>query len=394
MNTSQLPIVIVGAGHSGAKAAAALRKHGWGGGITLIGEEACPPYDRPPLSKAVLLGKKSSAECAFYAEPWYAKNGIDLLLGTPVARINRQRSRIVLADGREVAYWKLLLATGSTPNPLTVPGVELANIWPLRTPQHANEIAGVLSNGCRLVVIGAGVIGLEVAAAASERGCSVEVIEAAPLAMGRSLPPTVSSTIVAEHVQRGVSLRFGAQVAGFEGESTVQAVRLATGESIVCDAVVYGVGVRPNTELAAAAGLRVGNGIWTNGYLQTEDEAIFACGDVCLYDSQRYGQPLRMENWRNAEEQADTVARNVLGQMHVFDAVPWFWSNQFDFALQVAGLPALGIDTETQAIGSSKLFLSRARDGRLLGVSALGSIREIGGPIKEYRRQLAFAPPP
>lgn len=239
------------------------------------------------------------------------------------------------------------------------------------------------------MVIGAGVIGLEVAAAAFERGCSVQVLELAPQAMGRSLPAAVSEAVVAEHRRRGIDVRFGVQVVGFDGHDAVEAVRLTTGEILACDAVVYGVGVRPNSDLAAAAGLGAPNGIRTNRYLQTEDERIFACGDVCLYDSERYGQPVRLENWRNAEDQADTVARNLLGENRAFDEVPWFWSNQFDFALQVAGLPALGCRTEVQGIGRSRLFLSSDADGVLRGVSALGAIRDIAAPIKEYKGVLA-----
>jgi len=391
MTTCQEPIVIVGAGHSGARAAAALRKHGWTGGISLIGEEQCLPYDRPPLSKAVLLGKKTGEQCAFYAESWYAEKGINLLLAQSVDRIDRHSGRVVLQGGRDLAYHRLLLATGSSINPLTVPGADLNGVLPLRTPQHAHAIADSLQSRCRLVVIGAGVIGLEVAAAALECGCTVTVLERAPQAMGRSVPAIVSEAVVAEHRRRGVDVQFGVEVAALEGTTKVQAVRLATGEDLPCDIVVYGLGVRPNVSLAATAGLSTDNGIRTNQYLQAEDDRIFACGDVCSYDSQLYGRPTRLENWRNAEDQADTAARNMLGQQVIFDAVPWFWSNQYDFALQVAGLPSLGDQTEMKAIGRSRLFLSTDARGVLRGVSAFGSIREIASPIKDFKRVLATA---
>lgn len=389
MTTRQEPIVIVGAGHSGARAAAALRKHGWTAGISLIGDEHCRPYDRPPLSKAVLLGKKTSEQCAFYADSWYAENDIDLQLAQSVTRIDRDAGRVILDGGKEIAYHQLLLATGSSINPLTVPGSDLNGVLPLRTPRHAQAIADSLQCGCRLVVIGAGVIGLEVAAAALERGCTVTVLERAPQAMGRSVPVIVSDAVVAEHQRRSVEMRFGVEIAALEGAGKVQAVRLSTGEALACDIVVYGLGVRPNVDLAAAAGLATDNGIRTNQHLRTDDERIFSCGDVCCYDSRLYGRPVRIENWRNAEDQADTVARNMLGQRLEFDAVPWFWSNQYDFALQVAGLPSLGSDTKVETVGRSQLFLSSDVEGVLRGVSAIGSVRDIAGPIKEFKSLLA-----
>lgn len=392
MDTSREPIVIVGAGHSGARAAAALRKHGWAGGISLVGEESCLPYDRPPLSKAVLLGKKTGEQCAFYAESWYAENGIDLLLARSVDRIDRHSGRVVLEGGRDLAFRRLLLATGSSINPLTVPGADLKGVLPLRTPQHAHAIADSLQDGCRLVVIGAGVIGLEVAAAALERGCTVTVLERAPQAMGRSVPAIVSAAVVAEHQRRGVDVRFGVEVSALEGAARVQAVHLSTGETLACEIVVYGLGVRPNVDLAATAGLSTGNGIRTNQYLRTDDDRIFACGDVCCYESQLYQRAIRLENWRNAEDQADIAARNMLGQQLAFDAVPWFWSNQYDFTLQVVGLPSLGVETKVETIGRSRLFLTTDAEGVLRGVSAIGSVRDIAARIKEFKSVLATTP--
>ena len=187
----------------------------------------------------------------------------------------------------------------------------------------------------------------------------------------------------------GVDVRFGVEIAALEGKDKVQAVRLSTGEALVCDIVVYGLGVRPNVDLAATAGLAIDNGIRTNQFLRTDDERIFSCGDVCCYDSRRYGRAVRIENWRNAEDQADTAARNMLGQQLGFDAVPWFWSNQYDFALQVAGLPSLGSETKVETIGRSRIFLSSDAEGVLRGVSAIGSVRDIAGPIKEFKDVLA-----
>jgi 3-phenylpropionate/trans-cinnamate dioxygenase ferredoxin reductase subunit len=392
MRTGTQPIVVVGAGHSGAKAAAALRKYGWTGSITLIGDELHVPYDRPPLSKAVLLGKKTSGQCAFFPASWYGENAIDLRLGEVVADIDRASRRIRLEDGRDLPYESLLLATGSAINPLSVSGSDLDGVWPLRNPDHADAIARALRPGQRLLVVGAGVIGLEVAAAAAEFGCDVRVLEAAPVAMGRTLPAVVSSALIAEHRRRGVDVRFDVRLTALEGQVSVSAARLETGEVLACDIVVYGVGATPRTQLAESAGLRVDNGIRANRTLQTDDDRIFACGDVCRYESLLFGCELRLENWRNAEDQADTAARNLLGQNKVFDEVPWFWSNQYDLALQVAGLPTFGEMTVTRAVGTSRVFLSFG-EGSLRGASGLGAVRDIAKPIRELKATIAARQP-
>lgn len=311
------------------------------------------------------------------------------MLGDPVVGIDRDLQRVLFTNGWDLPYDRLLLATGSALNPLSVPGGDLDAVWPLRTPHHAEAVARSLRPAQRLVVIGAGVIGLEVAAAAVELGCKVHVLEVAPLAMGRSLPEAVSTALIAEHRKRGVDIRFGVRVAALEGDKTVSGVRLETGEVLACDVVVYGVGVRPRTELAEAAGLRVDNGIRTNNLLQTDDSRIFACGDVCRYQSRLFGRELRLENWRNAEDQADTAARNMLGQEKTFDEVPWFWSNQYDFTLQVAGLPSLGEVTVSRTLGSSHLFLSTDADGLLRGASGLGPVREVATPIRKLKAAIA-----
>lgn len=370
-------MVIVGAGHSGARAAAALRKHGWDGSITLIGNESSAPYDRPPLSKAVLLGKKSTAQCAFYSDAWYAENRIDLVLQRKALRIERGSRRVVLDDGGAVPYRRLLLATGARANLLSVPGSDLPGVDCLRTPQHADRIAPRLRPGHRLVVIGAGFIGLEVAAAAVELGCKVVVLEAAPRALARSLPENVSSAMVQVHRDRGVDIRFCVSVARVEGDSHVTSVVLGDGQRLPCDSVVFGIGVRPHAELAEEAGLEVLNGIVVDQRLQTSDEDIFACGDACSFHSVLYRQSLRLESWKNAEDQADTAALNMLGQGSVYDEVPWFWSNQYNLALQVAGLPALGAATIERWSGSAYFFFSLDAGGHLVGVSGFGPMRDV-----------------
>lgn len=375
-------MVIVGAGHSGGKAAHALRKHGWTGSITLIGNEGHPPYDRPPLSKAVLLGKKTPESCLFRQQEWYQEQSIDLLLERRVSEIDRSGRRVLLGDGESFAYERLLIATGAELNALRVPGIDLPGISPLRTTIDAARVASYLILGKHLVVVGAGFIGLEVAAAAIAKGCTVTVLEAAPAALTRSLPALVANEIVRIHSERGVTLRFEVAVASVEGQAQIEAVRLSTGERIPCDYLVYGVGVRPRTLLAEQAGLEVSNGIRVDSALQTSDPNIFACGDVCSFFSKRYGRELRLESWKNADDQADFAARSMLGEAVSYDEVPWFWSNQYEIALQVAGLPTMGSITVSRPAGRGHLFFSLTEDGRLAGLCGLGPIPDIAVPVR------------
>lgn len=386
-------VVIVGAGHSGGKAAHALRKQGWSGPITLIGNESQPPYDRPPLSKAVLLGKKTADACEFWPAQWYAEQSIELVLARSVTAIARSQKTVALDDGRTIPYDQLLLATGARPIALPVPGANLPGVSQLRTTRNASLVASYLTSDSRIVVIGAGFIGLEVAAAARELGCHVTVLEAAPHALTRSLPEIVSDELIGMHRERGVDLRFGVSVAAIEGTDRATAVRLSTGESIPCDHVVYGIGVRPDTHLAEAAGLDVDNGVVVGPDLRTSDPAIFACGDVCTFTSTRYGRPLRLESWKNAEDQADLVARSMLGQEVAYDPLPWFWSNQYDAVLQIAGLPALGSVIAQRKIGSGRLFFSLASDGTLIGVSAFGPVRDVALSMRVVKEWVLSATP-
>ncbi|AXF05892.1 NAD(P)/FAD-dependent oxidoreductase [Paraburkholderia hospita] len=363
-------IVIVGAGHSGGKAAQALRKHGFAGKIALVGSEAHPPYDRPPLSKAVLLGKKPTEACFFKPVQWYEENGIDLFLGRTVERIDRPEKLICLDDGQELRYGRLLLATGARPNELRVPGGKLDGVSQLRTTLDAALILPWLSKGRHLIVVGAGFIGLEVAAAASELGCAVTVLEAAPSALMRSLPERITHLLIDTHKEHGVDVRFGVHVASIEGNGKVSAVGLTNREVLPCDAVVYGIGVTPNTALAEEAGLTVRNGILVGPDLRTTDDDIFACGDACVFWSPLYQREIRLESWKNAEDQADVAARGLMGESVAYSPVPWFWSNQYDVSLQVAGMPTLGANIVERPIGGGRLFFSLAHNGELVGVSA------------------------
>jgi 3-phenylpropionate/trans-cinnamate dioxygenase ferredoxin reductase component len=375
-------IVIVGAGHSGGKAAQALRKHGFKGEIVLVGNETHPPYDRPPLSKAVLLGKKNAAECFFKPSDWYKNNGITLVLGRTVERIDRIERAVCLDNGQRLKYTRLLLSIGARANHLQVPGAQLEGVSPLRTTLDAARIFPWLSEGKQLVVVGAGFIGLEVAAAASELGCKVTVLEAGPSALQRSLPAKITALLIEAHEKRGVEVRFDAQVTRIEGDERVQAVTLSNGDVLPCDSLVYGIGVTPNTAIAEEAGLQVRNGIFVGPDLRTNDSNIFACGDACSFWSPLYQREIRLESWKNAEDQADVAARGLMGQDVLYERVPWFWSNQFDLALQVAGMPTFGEVIIERPIGEGKLFFSLSDDDRLVGVSALGAVKDVAVPMR------------
>lgn len=342
----------------------------------------------PPLSKAVLLGTKTVEDCSFFSKDWYELQSIELKAGYDVELIDRAQAEVLLSDGSRLQYDHLILATGSGPIGLNVPGNELNGVWPLREPHHAKGLITALQPGRRLIVIGAGVIGLEVAAAAAEIGCKVHVVEAAPSAMGRSLPAKFADLLIAEHRERGVNFSFGAKVGHLLGTSGVECVALDSGETLTCDTVVFGVGASPRSGLAESAGLLVEGGICTDQTLMTADRKIHACGDVCRFPSRRFNQMLRLENWKNAEQQAMVVAMSILGKPVEYDPIPWFWSNQYNFGLQVAGLPHLATKIEYLNLGRSRFFFGLDEAGVLQGAGALGSVREIAQPMRKLMKAI------
>ncbi|MGF6599952.1 3-phenylpropionate/trans-cinnamate dioxygenase ferredoxin reductase subunit [Paraburkholderia sp. GAS448] len=383
-------MVIVGAGQSGARAAHALRDNGWDGGITLLGNEAVAPYDRPPLSKAVLLGQKTTAQCALYDEAFYREQRIDLRVDAPVQHIDRAARQVVLQNDHRVDYHRLLIATGAAPRRLTVPGATLGGVHCLRTVADAGQIAGELSPGRRIAIIGAGFIGLEIAATAIARGCEVVVIEAAARALMRAVPEVVAAYLVERHRQMGVDIRFAMQVDRILGERRVSGVRLADGTDIACDCVIAGIGVKPRTELAEVAGIDVADGIAVDDTLRTNDPHIFAAGDVCSFPHRLFRRRMRLECWKNAEDQARIVARNMLDRGETYSEVPWFWSNQYDMTIQIAGMPAFGVTTAVRETGAaSKIFFALDRDGVLVGASGVGNVGDIARDVRVAQALIA-----
>lgn len=331
-------MVIVGAGQAGSQAAASLRAAGHKGRIVLIGEEPALPYQRPPLSKAFLQGELGEERLLLRPFAFYEQQSIDLRLGARVDAIDRVAQRIALQTGEAIAYDRLLLATGAPPRRLDLPGAELPGVRYLRTLADARALAPALARQGRLVVVGAGYVGLEVAASARKAGVEVVVIEAAPRVLARVAGPFLSAYVERRHREVGVELRLGAGVEAFEGAARVDAVRLSSGERIACDAVLIGVGAVPATALAAAAGLDVANGVVVYERTATADPMIFAAGDCANFPSPLYGRRMRLESVPNAIDQAKVAGSNMAGGRLVHDSVPWFWSDQYDIKLQTAGL--------------------------------------------------------
>jgi len=383
-------MVIVGAGQCGARTAQALRDNGWEGDITLLGNEGLAPYDRPPLSKGVLLGQKTVTQCALYDDAFYRDNRIDLRVDAQVAAIDRVERRVVLGEGRSVSYRRLLIATGAQPRRLPVPGATLAGVHVLRSVPDALSIVGELAPGQRIAVVGAGFIGLEVAATAIARGCEVVVIEAASRALMRAVPEIVAGYLVERHRQMGVEVRFAVQVDQVLGSTRVSGLRLSDGTTLECDAVVVGIGVTPRTALAEAAGIDVADGIAVDDTLRTNDPYIFAAGDVCSFPHRLFRRRIRLECWKNAEDHARVVARNMLEYGETYSAVPWFWSDQYDMTIQIAGMPAFGTTSVVRETGSaSKVFFALDGDGILVGASGVGQASEISREVRIAQELIA-----
>jgi len=385
-------MVIIGAGQSGARAAHALRDNGWDGEITLLGNEGIAPYDRPPLSKAVLLGQKTTAQCALYDETFYSEQRIDLRVDASVQQIDRAARKVVLKDGHTVAYQRLLIATGAAPRRLSVPGSTLEGVHVLRTAADASSVVGELLPGRKIAIVGAGFIGLEIAAAAIARGCEVIVIEAAAHALMRAVPEIVAAFLVERHRQMGVDVRFAVQVDQIIGSTIkrVTGVKLSDGTTVACDCVIAGIGVKPRTELAEAAGIDVADGIAVDDTLRTNDPHIFAAGDVCSFPHRLFRRRMRLECWKNAEDHARIVARNMLDRGETYSEVPWFWSDQYDMTIQIAGMPAFGVTTvvrETSA--TSRIFFALDRDGVLVGASGVGQVSEIARDVRVGQELIA-----
>src|SRR5690349_15386040 len=335
--------VIVGASLAGAKAAETLREEGFGGSILLAGAEPERPYERPPLSKGYLLGRDDRESIFVHEAGWYAAHDVDLRLGVRAVRIDRPGRAVELSDGGRIGYDKLLLSNGASPRSLDVPGDDLDGVLYLRTVQDSERLSAAIRAGGTVVIAGAGWIGLEVAAAAREFGCEVTVVEPLPGALHRQLGPEIGGMFGDLHREHGVVFRFGESVTELRGSGgKVASASTSAGVELEADLVVVAIGAVPATRLAADAGLDVANGIICDAGLRTSAHEVFAAGDVANAFHPLYGRHVRVEHWANALNGGPAAARSMLGQGVSYDAVPYFFSDQYDLGMETAGLPEPG----------------------------------------------------
>jgi 3-phenylpropionate/trans-cinnamate dioxygenase ferredoxin reductase component len=333
-------VVVIGAGQAGGWVAKTLRSEGFTGAIVLIGEETHPPHERPPLSKAVMAGDAAPESTHLFKSDELAKLGVDFRPGVAALAIDRAAKTVALSTGQSVRYDKLVIATGGAARKLPLPGGDGAHVFYLRTIDDSLAISARLASIRKLVVIGGGWIGLEVAATARKRGLDVTVIEAMPRLCERTVPPEISAHLLELHAGKGVEVLLGIGVKAIEARTNGVAVRLADGRAIEGDAVVVGIGLVPNAAIAQAAGLEVSNGIVVDEQGRTSDPDIFAVGDVAHLPLACLGRRIRLESWANAQNQAIVAAKALLGHDTRYDELPWFWSDQYEMNLQILGLPA------------------------------------------------------
>ena len=331
--------VIVGAGHAGGRAAQAMRQCGFEGEILLIGEEPHVPYERPPLSKDLIVTDAGLEKVRLHDAAWYAENRIELIAANAATSIDAAAKTVGLADGQAIGFDGLMLTTGARVRRLPVPGADLDGVFYLRTIEDSAAIRAQIAAGTEVAVIGGGFIGLEIAGSAARRGARVTVLEAADRLMGRSVAPEVADWFARMHRDRGVDLRLGVSIAAIEGGRSATGVRLGDGSVVPAEVVVIGIGILPNIEIAEAAGLAVDNGIVVDDRGRTSHPDIWAAGDVANQPNAFAGRRLRLESYQNAQDQAATVARNLCGADEAYEDSLWVWSDQHDINLQMTGAP-------------------------------------------------------
>ncbi|CDX19433.1 Anthranilate 1,2-dioxygenase system ferredoxin--NAD(+) reductase component [Mesorhizobium plurifarium] len=375
-------MVIIGAGECGGRAALALRDLGYEGPVTLVGDEPHLPYERPPLSKDAMTGEAPVIK-AIASDELFAERSIRHIHSVRAVAIDRAAHLVQLSDGSSLSYDKLLLATGSVPRKLPMPGLGGRCVY-LRTFNDALAIRAHLSAGNRVAVIGGGFIGLELAAAARKLGATVTVIEAQPRILMRGVPAEIAEIIHKAHEAEGVAIRTGQGIAAIADDGKEVAVTLADGQTVVADLAVIGIGAVPVTALAAEAGLAIDNGIAVDEHLRTADPDIFAAGDCCSFPLAVYGgRRVRLEAWRNAQEQGALAAKNMLGADEAHAAVPWFWSDQYGLTLQIAGLSDEGKSIVRRDLDDGAFILFRlAEDGRLVAASGIGPGNAVARDIR------------
>ena len=370
-------ILIAGAGHAAGQTIVSLRQGGYSGKLILAGEEPYLPYQRPPLSKKFLAGELDVPRLLVRQEKFYADHEVDVRLSTRVIAIDRSARTATLGTGVSESWNKLVIATGSRVRKASLPGTELAGVHYLRNIEDVDRIRDDFRSGAKLVIVGAGYIGLEVAAVAVTRGLDVTVVELAERVMARGGAPLISDFFTRVHQQAGVDIRCNTGIRSFNGVSRVQSVTLSDDSQIPADLVIIGIGILPNVEIAEAAGLPCDNGIVVDEYCRTSDADILAVGDCTNHPNALLGKRLRLESVHNAQEQAKTAASTILGKLEPYAQIPWFWSDQYDLKLQFVGLSAANQKVVVRGDPESRSFAAfYLDDGRLAAVYAINSARE------------------
>ena len=370
-------VVIAGAGHAASQVATSLHQHKFAGEIVLVGDEPYLPYQRPPLSKKFLAGELPAERLYVKPASFYDDAGVELHLDTRIVAIDRKAKCLGLDNGETIGYDRLVLALGSRVRKLHVDGSELAGVHYLRNIADVDGIRKKMESGRRMVIVGAGYIGLEVAAVAQQAGLDVTVIEMADRVMSRVVSPEISDFYQIEHTNQGVKFRLSTGVTALNGKKRVKSVTTSESEKIPADIVVIGIGILPNTELATDAGLAVDNGIVVDDHCQTSDPDIYAVGDCTAHPNAIYGRQLRLESVHNAVEQAKTAAANICGKDTAYEQVPWFWSDQYDLKLQIAGLSEGYDDVVIRGKPVERSFSCLyLREGRLIAVDAINAPRD------------------
>ncbi|MDA8868950.1 FAD-dependent oxidoreductase [Pseudomonadales bacterium] len=369
-------IVIIGAGHAAGQAAASLRQAKFEGPITIIGDEAHVPYQRPPLSKQYLAGTQLADKVYLRAEKFYADKDIQLMLDTRATQIDPSTKTINLDNGETIAYEKLLISTGSRPRKLSIEGSDLSGIHYLRTMDDVDGIRADVKPGANLVIVGGGYIGLEVAAVGIELGMNVHVLEMEERILQRVTTPEMSAYYHKLHTDRGVHIHTQTGVTGFSGNGSVEKV-LCGDESFDADIVIVGIGIIPNIEIAEEAGIHCDNGIVVDDHCRTSDPDIYAAGDCTNHPNPLMNKRLRLESVPNAMDQARVSTANMLGDDKVYAAIPWFWSDQYDLKLQMVGFSA---DGDSQVLrgdmDTHQFAIFYLKDGKVVAADAVNSPKE------------------
>lgn len=377
MGQTDYDIVIAGAGQAAAQCAQSLRQGGFAGSIAMIGDEDVAPYERPPLSKEYLAGKREAARLALRKPEYWPEKQVSLLTGRRVTVVDRAAQSLTLEGGAQVGYGKLVWATGGRPRRLSCAGAELAGVHAIRTIADIDALKADLVSGTRVVIVGGGYIGLETAAVLRALGHQVTVLEAQERLLARVTSPPVSAFYAGLHRRHGVEVRLSAQVSALRGDGRVTGVELSDGSLIPADIVIVGIGIIPNVEPLALAGLPCPNGVVVDALCRTQDPSILAIGDCALHPNAFAGRAIRLESVQNAVDQGKVAADTILGQEKPYAALPWFWSDQYDVKMQAVGL-AMDYDQvlvrgDATAPGFSVLYL---RAARLIAIDCLNNARD------------------